>query len=98
VANSYRGDQRVDSVPGAEDPEQILERMNACAVEKAFLFTPELDIATRRLTNDNIDDIRKHNDYCADVCSAAPDRLLGFCTLNPTPISRMATSTARSIS
>ena len=70
---------------GQESPEQILECMNACAVEKAFLFAPELDVASRRLTNDNIEDIRKHNDYCADVCSAAPDRLLGFCNLIPTP-------------
>ena len=70
---------------GSEDPDQILECMNACAVEKAFLFAPELDVATRHLTNDNLDDIRTHNDYCANVCSAAPERLLGFCTLNPTP-------------
>ena len=70
---------------GSEDPEQILECMNFCAVEKAFLFAPELDVATRHLTNENLEDIRKHNDYCASVCSAAPDRLLGFCTLNPTP-------------
>jgi hypothetical protein len=70
---------------GSEEPKQVLECMNACAVEKAFLFAPELDVATRRLTNDNMDDIRTHNDYCADFCSAAPDRLLGFCTLNPTP-------------
>jgi len=70
---------------GSEEPEQILECMNACAVEKAFLFAPELDVASRRLTNDHLDDVRKHNDYCADVCSADPDRLLGFCNLIPTP-------------
>src|ERR671914_437768 len=68
-----------------ESAESILECMNACAVEKAFLFAPELDVASRRLTNDNLDDIRKHNDYCADICSAAPERLLGFCNLIPTP-------------
>jgi predicted TIM-barrel fold metal-dependent hydrolase len=70
---------------GSEDSEQILECMNACAVEKAFLFAPELDVASRHLTNDHLDDVRKHNDYCADVCSAASDRLLGFCNLIPTP-------------
>jgi adenosine deaminase len=59
---------------GQESPEQILECMNACGVEKAFLFAPELDVETRRLTNDNMEDVRKHNDYCADVCSAAPTR------------------------
>src|SRR5918997_288683 len=70
---------------GSEDSGQILECMNACAVEKAFVFAPELDVASRRLTNDNLDDIRNHNDYCADICSAAPERLLGFCNLIPTP-------------
>jgi predicted TIM-barrel fold metal-dependent hydrolase len=70
---------------GSENPEQILECMNACAVEKAFLFAPELDVKTRRLTNDNLEDIRKHNDYCADICSTAPERLLGFCNLIPIP-------------
>jgi hypothetical protein len=58
---------------GQESPEQILECMNACGVEKAFLFAPELDVETRRLTNDNMEDVRKHNDYCADDCSAAPE-------------------------
>ncbi len=24
-------------------------------------------------------------DYCADICSADPERLLGFCNLNPAP-------------
>jgi predicted TIM-barrel fold metal-dependent hydrolase len=32
-----------------------------------------------------VDDIRTHNDYCADICSSAPERLLGFCSLNPVP-------------
>jgi adenosine deaminase len=63
---------------GSEEPDQILECMNACAVEKAFVFSPELDVKARRLTNDNLDDIHKHNDYCADICSKAPDRMLGF--------------------
>ncbi len=44
-----------------------------------------LDIKAREITSDSLDDIRTHNDYCADICSRAPDRLLGFCTLNPTP-------------
>ena len=29
---------------GSEEPDQILECMNACAVEKAFLFAPERHI------------------------------------------------------
>jgi predicted TIM-barrel fold metal-dependent hydrolase len=85
---TYNVDMILDAhthLTGSEEPGQILECMNACAVEKAFIFAPELDVATRHLTNNNLDDIRKHNDYCADVCSAEPDRLLGFCTLNPAP-------------
>jgi hypothetical protein len=40
---------------GSEEPDQILECMNACAVEKAFVFSPELDVKTRRLTNDDLE-------------------------------------------
>jgi predicted TIM-barrel fold metal-dependent hydrolase len=43
------------------------------------------DVQAHEITSDSLDDIRMHNDYCADVCSEAPDRLLGFCTLNPMP-------------
>jgi predicted TIM-barrel fold metal-dependent hydrolase len=85
---TYNVDKILDAhthLTGSEEPDQILECMSACAVEKAFVFAPELDVKSRHLTNDNMDDIRKHNDYCADVCSAAPDRLLGFCNLIPTP-------------
>ena len=40
---------------------------------------------SRLLTDEHLGDIRTHNDYCADICSAAPERLLGFCSLNPAP-------------
>ena len=70
---------------GGESPGQILECMDLCGVEKAFVFTPMLNVQAHEITSDSIEDIRTHNDYCADVCSAAPDRLLGFCTLNPMP-------------
>jgi hypothetical protein len=70
---------------GQENTDQILECMNACGVEKAFVFAPMLNVGAREITSDNLDDIRAHDEYCADVCSAAPDRLLGFCTLNPVP-------------
>jgi hypothetical protein len=66
-----------------ECAENILDCMDACGVEKAFIFAPELDVQTRLLTNEHLDDIRTHNDYCAEVCSKAPERLLGFCNLNP---------------
>ncbi|MDQ3911397.1 MAG: amidohydrolase family protein [Actinomycetota bacterium] len=68
-----------------ESAENILDCMDACGVEKAFIFAPELNVQTSLLTDEHLDDIRTHNDYCADICSAAPERLLGFCSLNPTP-------------
>jgi len=30
-------------------------------------------------------DIRAHNDYCADICNPAPERLIAFSVLNPAP-------------
>lgn len=68
-----------------ESAESILKCMDFCGVEKVFLFAPMLDIQARQVTSDSMEDIRTHNDYCADICSKAPERLLGFCTLNPTP-------------
>jgi len=70
---------------GQESAEEILECMDACGVEKVFLFAPMLNVQAHEITSDSLDDIRTHNDYCADVCSRAPDRLLGFCNLNPIP-------------
>ncbi len=68
-----------------ESAESILECMDFCGVEKVFLFAPMLNVQAHEITSDSLDDIRTHNDYCADICSKAPDRLLGFCTLNPMP-------------
>src|SRR3712207_8448589 len=65
--------------------DEILECMDFCGVEKAFVFAPMLEVQAHEITSDSLDDIRTHNDYYADICSKAPDRLLGFCTLNPTP-------------
>jgi predicted TIM-barrel fold metal-dependent hydrolase len=85
---TYNVDRILDAhthLTGRENAGQILECMNACGVEKAFVFAPMLNVGAREITSDNLDDIRTHNDYCADICSTAPDRLLGFCTLNPVP-------------
>ncbi len=85
---TYNVDRILDAhthLTGQENAGQILESMNACGVEKAFVFAPMLNVGAREITSDNLDDIRAHNDYCADLCSKAPNRLLGFCTLNPTP-------------
>ncbi len=68
-----------------ESAESILECMDFCGVEKVFLFAPMLDVQRHEITSDSLDDIRTHNDYCADICSNAPERLLGLCTLNPLP-------------
>jgi predicted TIM-barrel fold metal-dependent hydrolase len=68
-----------------ESAESILECMDFCGIEKVFLFAPMLNVQAHEITSDSLDDIRTHNDYCADICSRAPERLLGFCTLNPIP-------------
>ena len=66
-----------------ETSEGIIACLDACEVEMAFVFAPLLDVHSWELTNEHLDDIRLHNDYCADICSGHPDRLLGFCVLNP---------------
>ena len=63
----------------------ILECMDANDVEKAFIIAPLLDVRSFHLTDANLDDIRAHNNYCAAICSAAPDRLLALSVLNPAP-------------
>jgi predicted TIM-barrel fold metal-dependent hydrolase len=68
-----------------ETPDNILQTLDACGVDKAFVFAPLLDARSWKLTNDDLSDIRSHNDYCSDVASADPQRLLGFCVLDPSP-------------
>src|SRR5919206_267205 len=83
---TYNVDKILDAhthLTGQESAEEILECMNFCGVEKAFVFAPMLNVQAHEITSDSLDDIRTHNDYCAHICSAAPERLLGFCTLNP---------------
>ncbi len=69
----------------ADHIHQILECMDFCGVEKAFVFAPMPNVGAHQITSDSLDDIRTHNGYCADVCSKASERLLGFCTLIPMP-------------
>ena len=66
-----------------ESAEGIIECLDACDVDKAFVFAPLLNVHSWELTNEHCEDIRSHNDYCADICSSSPERLLGFCVLNP---------------
>lgn len=68
-----------------ETAQGILGCMDACDVDKAFVFAPLLDVHSWELTDEHLDDIRNHNDYCANICSEDPGRLLGFCVLNPAP-------------
>ena len=63
----------------------IVACLDACEVDIAFVFAPLLNVHSWELTDEHIDDIRKHNDYCAHICSQAPERLYGFCVLNPVP-------------
>jgi len=68
-----------------ESAEGMLKTLDACGVDKAFVFAPLLDVRSWELTDQDFGDIRTHNDYCAHICSAEPERLLGFCVLNPSP-------------
>jgi hypothetical protein len=69
-----------------ESAESILKCVDFCGMDKVFLFAPMLDVGAHQITSDSLEDIRTHDDYCADLCSKAPERLLGFCTLNPMPV------------
>ena len=68
-----------------ENTDNIVACLDACGVDKAFVFAPLLNVKGWNLTDEHVDDIRAHNDYVADICSGAPDRLLAFCILNPAP-------------
>nr|BBH86394.1 hypothetical protein KTC_11450 [Thermosporothrix sp. COM3] len=68
-----------------ENAREIIQTLDACHVDVAFVFAPLLNVHTWELSDKHLDDIRQHNDYCANLCSEAPERLYGFCVLNPTP-------------
>ena len=68
-----------------ETAEGIVACLDACDVDKAFIFAPLLNVRSWELTVEHLEAIRTHNDYCANCSSVAPDRLLGFCVLNPAP-------------
>jgi len=63
----------------------IVACLDACEVTSAFVFAPLLDVHSWQLVDRHLRDVRAHNSYCAELCSRAPDRLLGFCVLNPAP-------------
>src|SRR6266576_2896538 len=68
-----------------ETPEHILASLDACGVDSAFVFAPLLNVRSWQLADGDLKDVRIHNNYCAHVCSSAPERLYGFCVLNPAP-------------
>src|SRR3954452_15214190 len=68
-----------------ENGEGIVATMDRGGVDKAFVFAPLLDTNSWELSDTDLEHVLAHNDYCADLCSAAPERLYGFCVLNPSP-------------
>lgn len=50
---------------------RILECIDCCGVERTFVFAPMSDVRVHETTSDSLDDIRTHNDFCADLCSRA---------------------------
>ena len=43
---------------GREGANQILECMDFCGVQKAFVFAPMLNVGAHEITSDSLDDIR----------------------------------------
>jgi predicted TIM-barrel fold metal-dependent hydrolase len=68
-----------------ESADGILATLDAVDVEKVFVFAPLVDTSSWQLVDTDVEHVRAHNDYCADICSAEPGRLFGFCVLNPSP-------------
>ncbi len=68
-----------------ENAADIVATLDACDVDKAFVFAPLVDVRSWQLVDEDLTDVKAHNDYCADICSGAPERLLGFAVLNPSP-------------
>lgn len=74
---------------GSDGPvDAVVRCMDQCGVEQAFMFAPMLQPHGLQLTDGNLDDIRRHNDYIAWFCAQSPERLLAFCVLNPNPMLR----------
>ncbi len=68
-----------------ENTVDIVATLEACEVAKAFVFAPLVNVHSWQLVEEHLKDVKTHNDYCANICSGAPDRLLGFAVLNPAP-------------
>jgi len=57
------------------DANDVVHTMDECGVEQAFCFAPMLSVHSLGLTDEHMDDIRRHNDYIAHFCAASPERL-----------------------
>jgi predicted TIM-barrel fold metal-dependent hydrolase len=68
-----------------ESADGILACFEEVGVQTAFLIAPLLDLKSWQITGEHLPDLRAHNDYAADVCSRAAERLLGFAVLDPNP-------------
>ncbi|MBV8694665.1 MAG: amidohydrolase family protein [Ktedonobacteraceae bacterium] len=68
-----------------ETAKDIIACMDACDVDISFVYAPLLNVHSWELSDEHLQDIRLHNDYCSDLCSSYTDRLYGFCVLNPVP-------------
>lgn len=68
-----------------ESADNIIACLDGSGVQSAFVIAPLLDKKSWQITEDDLADLRAHNDYVADVCSRYPERLLGFAVLNPAP-------------
>jgi predicted TIM-barrel fold metal-dependent hydrolase len=66
-------------------PNAVVRSMDECGVEQAFMFAPLVEVHGLQLTDEHLDDVRRHNDYIAHFCALSPDRLLAFAVLNPNP-------------
>jgi hypothetical protein len=66
-------------------PGDVVACMDECGVELSFVFAPLISQGDYQMTNEDFDDIRRHNDYIAHYCSFEPDRLLAFAVLGPAP-------------
>jgi predicted TIM-barrel fold metal-dependent hydrolase len=68
-----------------ESSEGIVATLDDVGVEVAFVFAPLLNTQHYQLVAEDLNRIRTSNDYGADICSGAPERLYAFCVLNPAP-------------
>src|SRR5262249_33206624 len=63
------GHTHLSGSTSGENTADIVSTLEACDVDKAFVFAPLVDVRSWALEDEHLKDIRTHNDYCADICS-----------------------------